>query len=346
MIPGCISANVIALGRVQSGTARLATDPNAPGGHCIAVRVTEQPGAIDLTMPTARKSGPGYYRVSLPVCIHTRPKFNTAYLKLGLNFSATNTVWLPFVIAPCQLNGTPDAWTVLTRTVLAAGRLAVQKYPEDRLEFYHHTVGQPKSPRTAFEYTTNVLESTGLDIETKGSMPRRWIFSTRWMPTRRRPLAQIDYPAILVGDPVIEPVSTTYMVDKVWPEYLHIYPGGTNPVEVTVRNFTSQPATAQVRLEMQTGLDENALVGQQTVTIPARGIVKAQFPWVAGLREFGYGAMATLLIDGKPIHTATEYFSVSTPIWKTAIQGSGFITWYGRDYFLKPHVEANRKATT
>src|SRR5262249_5625258 len=59
--------------------------------------------------------------------------------------------------------------------------------------------------------------------------------------------------------------------------------------------------------------------------------------------DFGYGAVALLSIDGKLVHSNAEYFSVSTPIWKTAIQGSGFLTWYGREKELKPHVEGNRR---
>ena len=31
----------------------------------------------------------------------------------------------------------------------------------------------------------------------------------------------------------VEPVATNCVVDKVWPQFLHVYPGGTNPVEVT-----------------------------------------------------------------------------------------------------------------
>jgi hypothetical protein len=44
------------------------------------------------------------------------------------------------------------------------------------------------------------------------------------------------------------------------------------------------------------------------------------------------------------VHSAAEYFSVGTPIWKTAIQGNGFLTWYGREASLSEHVEENRDA--
>jgi hypothetical protein len=156
-------------------------------------------------------------------------------------------------------------------------------------------------------------------------------------------LAKIDYPAILVGDPVIEPVTTTIAVEKVWPDYVHVYPGGTNPVAVTVRNFTSRPVEAVVHLEMQTGLDEVTPVGDAKLTIPALDTATTKFPWISGTRDFGYGAVATVSVDGKAVHTNAEYFSVGTPIWKTAIQGSGFLTWYNRERLFPSHVKYNRQ---
>jgi len=149
---------------------------------------------------------------------------------------------------------------------------------------------------------------------------------------------------LLLGDLVIEPVTTTVAVEKVWPEFVHIYPGGTNPVAVTVRNFTGKAVEALVRLEMKTGLDESQPVGEQRIQVPAFANATVRFPWVAGMREYGYAAVATVSANGRVVHTNTEYFSVSTPIWKTALQGSGFISWYGREPQLAKHVEDNRRA--
>ncbi len=51
-------------------------------------------------------------------------------------------------------------------------------------------------------------------------------------------------------------------------------------------------------------------------------------------------AVAEIEAEGKILHTASEFFSVSEPIWKTALQGGGFIAWYSREHQFSIHVTA------
>ncbi len=140
----------------------------------------------------------------------------------------------------------------------------------------------------------------------------------------------------------ISPASTTLAIEKVWPEKIHVYPGEANPIEVTVRNYEARPAKAVVRLEIRTGLDQSSPPMEATLDVPAGGTVKHRFPWTAGEVSFGHEARATVLNASQPVHAASEYFSVGAPIWKTAMQGSGFLTWFGREFQFPEHVETNR----
>jgi hypothetical protein len=300
-----LHAAVLDVGRPQAG-AQLVSDP---GGQCTAIRYEEERGAVVLALPA---TAPGLYRLSLPVRLLDQPGVNSGPLQMTINFGCTNTTWLSYLLLPSQLDATTGAWTVITRPVTLT-----DAFPSNSLKVSWFLPGKKPGAKK--------------------------ISATETTPNTALPVAQIDYPAILIGNPIMEPVTTTLAVEKVWPEFVHVYPGGTNPVAVTVRNFTSQPADATVRLEMKTGLDESTPVGEQRLQVPALGEAVAQFPWIAGTREYGYAAVATVSAGGRPVHTGTEYFSVSTPVWKTAIQGNGFLSWYGREAQFPAHVADNRR---
>lgn len=325
-------AGPVKMGALQRGTA-LVDEPGAPGGRCVAIRIGEKPGgaALEFEWPDA---APGLYRVSLPLRFHFRPGFNPGSLKMDVAFGPTNDVWLSYPLSLSQLNGAPDTWTVRTQPVMLLNP-AVKQHLEVTWEFVSHKRGGKEKP--AFE----IAKPEVFDSAPAARGPDLMDEISAGAAT---PLAQIAYPALLVGTPVFTAVATSCVVTKVWPEKVHIYPGETNPVEVTVRNLSERDADAVVRLDMKTGLDETAPVGEQRIRVPGRGTAKADFPWVAGTREYGHAAVATVSVDGKPVHSNAEYFSVSTPIWKTAIQGSGFISWYGRESDFESHVEGNRNA--
>jgi hypothetical protein len=327
-----------ALERTQPGTA-IVTDSTAPGGRCLAVRIQEQPGATAMSFKWANPA-PGLYRVSIPLRLHTVADFNPALLKVGVAFGESNNVWLTVPVSLSQLDGTPGVWTAVTAPFTLDG-----SPPRNLLSisWSYAFVKPTRNMRKSFE--TKKPKATDLE----GAETKKTVDSTtddllgEVDADTPRPLSQINYPAILVGDPTFEPVTTTLMVEKVWPEFVHIYPHGTNPVEVTVHNFTGHPSSATVHLDMQSGLDESVPVGDQSVTVPAHGDASVKFPWFANGRDFGFGAVATVSNDGRPVHTNVEYFSVSTPIWRTAIQGSGFLTWYGHEALFPEHVASNRR---
>ncbi len=157
-------------------------------------------------------------------------------------------------------------------------------------------------------------------------------------------LASITYPAVIADQLTVAAETTTLAVEKVWPVKVHVFPGEPNPIGVTVRNFQSRPETTTVRLEIRTGLGEASPTMEAQLEVPAGGTAQHRFAWKAGQREFGHEARALVIAAGKPVHEAAEYFTVGAPIWKTAIQGSGFLTWFGREFQFPDHVESNRRA--
>ena len=327
-------ASPIKLERPPVSGVALVTDAGAPGGPCTAVNIQEQHGTVTLPFQWP-DAAPGLYRVALPLRLYAPAELNAGSLQLRIEFGDTNAVWLADPVAPAKLDAAPNAWTVLTHSVILSEPLRTNQLTVT----WAFVVKKPP---------TKVKRAAG----SKTPVPAPKVKEPTAPPAPSNPddvnqprsLEQLDDPAILVGAPVLEPVTTTLAVEKVWPEYVHVYPGGTNPVLVTVRNFTSAAADATVRLEMQTALDEAAPAGEVRIQIPAHGTAPAQFPWVAGAREYGHAAVATVSVGGHPVHSKTEYFSVSTPIWKTAIQGSGFISWYGREAQFAQHVENNRRS--
>jgi len=310
-------AGAIKLERPAVSGVALVTDAGAPGGPGTAVNLQEQRGAVTFPFQWP-EAAPGLYQLSLPLRLHVPPEFSPAALQMKFEFGCgSNEVWLAEPVAPAKLDGSPDTWTILTRPLdlsepVHSNRLTISWY---------HTGKMPAAKvKSAAPAKPTVPAAAG-----KGPVPPPEP-AAHVDPNTPQQLAQLDYPVILIGTPVLEPVATMLAVEKVWPEFVHVYPGGTNPVEVTVRNFTGTAAETTVRLEMKNGLDEVTPVGEQHLPVPAHGTATVKFPWVAGAREFGYGAVATVSVGGRPVHSATEYFSVSTPIWKTAIQGSGFKT--------------------
>ncbi|MEI8062727.1 MAG: hypothetical protein WCH84_01540, partial [Verrucomicrobiota bacterium] len=88
----------------------LVSDAGAPGGQYAAVNIQEQRGAVVLIFQWTA-AAPGFYRVSLPLRLHSPTEFNSAELQLRIEFGDTNSVWLAAPVAPTKLDGTPNTWT-------------------------------------------------------------------------------------------------------------------------------------------------------------------------------------------------------------------------------------------
>jgi hypothetical protein len=315
------------------------TDPAASERRGVAVDVTVETGKVALGM-LKKPLAPGLYRFSTRLRLHLPADYDRSRLRLTLSISAdgrvlsqTPLIWPLFDARAgaytefeqsisLPKSATPSvelSWSIAPVPVGEKPRF-VQPVKTPSIDDASKRVGLPKDPAQQLNDLVGDLQA---DVAV--------------------PLASVTYPAILVDQLRIFPESTTLAVEKVWPEKVHVYPGEPNPVEVTVRNYDTRPATATVRLEIRTGLDEVSAPMEAQVTVPAGGTARHRFEWTSGRREYGHEARASVLSAGKPVHAASEYFSVGAPIWKTAIQGSGFLTWFGREFQFPEHVAENRR---
>ena len=336
--------------RTTRGTTVVLFHKSNPGGEVVAHPAAESRKAlaVDLSamqgtnrMAVAAQAIPaGRYRVTWLARLH-QPAADDDLARLSLEIAMNGGAKGPSVRRPLvwtQFNSATNRFTPIemefTATApftptfdLAWQQLAVSTKVRAK------PIRQIKIPTTPDGAGGGVKKKPSADDE---------LIADLATDSRVVPLAAIDYPALIVERATIEPVSRTQWIEEVHPRFVHIYPVQENPIAVSVRNFENRVVTAMVELEIRAGLDEQLHTVSQQLTLAANEVTQCRFPWTAGKREFGHEARVRLVVNGQPVHTASEFFSVSFPVWKTAIQGSGFITWVGREQDFPRHVAANR----
>ena len=330
MLAGPTPAQITELGLAGKSTARV-SDPAASQGEAVAVR---------LTAPTQWPLGkaplaPGLYQLTLRLRAQLPKDYDSSRLQIKLQLRDGDNALLEIPVNWTLLDGRPGTYTTVVREL---------------------SVTQPVQPTLTFESQIKALplgakkrpvqphkKPSVLDDDREPAAAEE--LTATLADETPRPVAEFTEPAILLDTAELKLLNNALVIERVWPEKVHVYPGGEpNPVTVTVRNYQPQPAPATVRLTMRSGLEEAATPQEAPVTVPGSGTATCRFEWKSGPREYGYGACADLIVAGKTVHSATEYFSVSTPVWKTSLQGSGFLTWYGREEEFPAHVAGNRKS--
>lgn len=315
LVWGTASAEIIGLEPTRAGQV-LVTDPAASKGKAVAILADEPARGLSNAWALARQPlAPGLYRLSLRLRMHQPKEFDLARLRVTLHVRADGAPVLDFPVIWASLDGRPGTYSVITR------------------EFSITNAAQPMLvlDRQIVPPAANNKRPPGQPTKTNPPQPADG------------PVAGLDEAAVLLDNADVQLVSDSLAIERVWPEKVHVYPGETNPVMVTVRNYRAQPATANVRLTIQTGLGESTPPVAASMTVPGNDVANFKLVRPPSGREFGQAASVELTVDGKVTHTAIEYYSVSTPVWKTAIQGNGFISWYGREAGFAPHVDGNRR---
>ena len=315
----------------------LAADPAATGGEAVAVRVTEanqgEPNQWTLFKEPLR---PGLYRCAIKARLKLPKDYDAARLLLNLNLHSGGTTNANLELDWGVFDGRPGQFTTFTREF----SLLKPAQPTLNLEYHFAALGQNVKKRPiqpAKLPTVNDEKATPTDEFAKD-------FIRSLDAEKARPVAAIEDPVVFFDTVEIQQLNDSLVIEKVWPEKVHVYPGGeTNSIIVTVCNYQAQPATATVRLTMQTGLTEVSAPQETPITVPGNGTATCRFNWQSGQREYGHGACAEIIVNGQTVHSRTDYFSVSTPVWKTALQGSGFISWYGREEKFPGHVSDCRR---
>ena len=332
-----LPADVLKFAPERKGLAAV-SDPGASGKRAVAVNVETDSGKVVLGA-LKKPLAPGLYRFNSRVRLHLPADYDAARLRLTLAFVVDGKAVAQAPLLWPHFNARPGAYTEFAQTLSFTQPAA----PTVELAWAVAPLPAGEKPRFVRPQKGPSIDDANKKPAGKGGNDLGDLVGELQADVAV-PLASITYPAVLADQLTFEAESTTLVVEKVWPEKVHVFPGEANPIEVTVRNYSPRPETALVRLEVRTGLGESAASLETQLTVPAGGTAQHRFAWTAGKREFGHEAHVTLVTAGKTVHEAAEFFSVGAPIWKTAIQGSGFLTWFGREFQFPEHVESNRRA--
>jgi len=333
-------SQTVECGYVGPGTA-LVADAAASQGKSVAVEIGDTGSKRLGPWPISEKAfPPGLYKLGARVKLWMPADFDLSRLECSVVVGGRDvSEGLP--AAWHTVNASRHDYTELEREVILLSPAALRAFFAWRIvPLPPGERPRPARPRAPPE----VRKSAGAGLADTGTAPEgEDEFLDELDAQSAAPVSSITYPAYLIDRVSVRPVTQTVIVESVRPEKVHVYPGEPNPITVTVRNFQNRPVKATVKLSTLVGLDEVLGVQDTAITVPASGTVSHRFEWVAGKREYGHEARAEVFVDGKRAHYRSDCFTVSTPIWKTAIQGGGFLSWHGLEYELGPHVEANRR---
>ncbi len=326
---------------------QLVADPAASAKQALAIDIGSGLSGSHKLKTAAAKLREGRYRVTLYARLHGGPTDDFSRLRFDASLGGAGVSAARKQIAWTMLDSTPDRYTPITFETTITSAAA----PTVGLDWQQVAVGAadkvqplrkeelPTSPDAVAVTPKKKNALLGGDDDLLGEIKA----AGAPLP----PLASINYPTILLDRVTFEPLSVSGPVGSVWidevrPQFVHVYPNQPNPITVRLGTAGSAAADLEFRLELFAGLDE--LVHTETKPWKiADGQKTLRFEWPGGPREFGYEVRVTLLADGKPLDARSEYFSVSFPIWKTALQASGFLDFHDRIAQFPDHVAANRR---
>ncbi|MCE9608413.1 MAG: hypothetical protein K8U03_26315 [Planctomycetia bacterium] len=319
----------------------LVADPAAAQRKALAIDVASGLKGSHKLKTSAAQLAPGRYRVTLYARLHAGAADNLSRIRFDWSLGGVGPAAVKKSFVWTQFDSTPNRYTplVLETTILAAssptlqldwaqvstGALdKVQSIRKEELPTSPDAVAiAPKKPKS-------IAGGDDLLSEIKAE-------SAPLMP-----LSSLHNPALLLDRVTFEPLTAgSVWIESVRPQFVHVYPNQLNPIDVQIRSL-SAGANAEVRLDLLAGLDEVVHSSTQTLKLSG-GTTNCRFEWPGGPREFGHEARVTVLSEGKPLDVRSEYFSCSFPIWKTAMQASGFLDFHDRLAQFPDHVAYNRR---
>ena len=313
---------------------QVVAHPAASGKNALAVDVSPKTGQQQLGIKAPAQASAllpaGLYRVTVHARLHHRDSDDLSRLVIGLRSgSGKEFVWT-------QFDSNPQRFTPLSWEVSFAAPFEPSLAVSWRQVVFSTT--ERSRPIRPLETPDAPALKTASKLTSKQSAEVDDLLGELENTDKVAPLEEVDYPALLIDQLTLEPLSVSQYVALVRPRFIHVYPGQENPVSATLVNLEKRPVQAVAELTVVAGLDETIARVEQSVELPAGEQVSIEFPWTSGEREFGYEARVRLLVEGREVHAAWDYFSVSLPIWKTALQASGFLTWHGREEEFPEHV--------
>lgn len=318
-----------------AGTAVVA-HPQQKDGRILAVDVTAVSGTHRLKATTPKLAA-GCYRVTLYTRLYSAANDDLSRVRIEWTVGDGRKPLTKDRFAWTQFDASPNRFTPLELEItLPAGGTPTFDFAWQQIST--GPTDKPKPLRKIEVPNAPKLEGTAKKKPGAGDD----LLAELDSGGKPAPFASVIYPAVLIERAVIEPISRTQIIESVRPQFLHVYPEQANPIDVVVRNFENRSVAATVQLELRAGLEDVLHSATQTVTLTPGATTSCRFEPPAMPREFGREARATLMVDGRPVHVASDYYSASKSIWTVALQGSGFLDFYGREPFLAEHVNHNR----
>lgn len=99
-------------------------------------------------------------------------------------------------------------------------------------------------------------------------------------------------------------------------------PGEAGTATVTLRNPTGVALKLELRLAEVTEFDSRRALGSRAVELAAGQELPVAFAFTNSAVEYGRELLVELSVDGNPVATATEPFSVADNVWKVCIGGT------------------------
>lgn len=318
----------------------LVADPAAAQKKALAIDVASGIKGSHKLKTSAARLVPGRYRVTLYTRLHAAAGDNLTRARFDWSLGGTGPVPVKKSFVWTQLDSTPDRYTplVLETTILSTATPTLQldwaqvsTGPTDKVQPIRKDI-LPTSPDAVAIAPKKKSLAAGDDL----------LSEIKAESAPLAPLSSVNYPVLLLDRVTFEPLTSgSVWIESVRPQFVHIYPNQPNPIDVQLRDLTAG-ANAEVRLELIAGLDEIVHSAKQSIKL-SNGTTNCRFEWPGGPREFGHEARVTVLVDGKSLDVRSEYFSCSFPIWKTAMQASGFLDFHDRIAQFPDHVADNRR---
>ena len=137
-----------------------------------------------------------------------------------------------------------------------------------------------------------------------------------------KPVVRVDHVEIArVGDlPALQ-------ITRVWPDRIRYRTDEEGTVTVTCRNTTTRDVAGVVTVELIHDLNAPKILGRHNVNLAPGETKELKMPLRHGGDKFGYEVGATATVNGKTVHTASEYFCVTNNTYDVATHHGRFGNW-------------------
>lgn len=131
------------------------------------------------------------------------------------------------------------------------------------------------------------------------------------------PIGDLSY---LLQAVALQRQDADLIVERVWPDNIHYYPGDQAQIEVRVRNASKRSHEGRLTVDLIHGLDSRTEIFKEDIAVPAGKALEKRLSCVPPAL-YGHEIRATVTEGGKS-HGASEYFGVSENLFELSISGS------------------------